>query len=66
MALAVIHPLAKTAIDARRAIQRLENYKKTNPEDAHVTDGSVDQIIDDFKEIRRHIPKSLHDVDLDK
>lgn len=66
MALAIIHPLAKTAIDARRAIQRLETFTKTNPEDEHVTDGTVERIIEDFKEIRRHIPKSLHDVDLEK
>lgn len=64
MALAIIHPLAKTAIDARRAIQRLETFMKTNAEDHHVTDGTVEQIIEDFKEIRRHIPKHLIDVDL--
>jgi glycerol-3-phosphate responsive antiterminator len=62
--LPVLHPLAKTSIEARRAITRLENFMKMNPNDEYVVNGNVAEIIEDLKNIRRHIPKELLDVDL--
>jgi hypothetical protein len=59
-----LHPLAKTAIETRRAINRLLDYKVTNPEDSLVVDGTVNTIIEDLKSIRDHIPADLLDVDL--
>lgn len=59
-----LHPLEKTAIEARRAIRRLENHRETNPNDEHVVSGVVDQIIRDLKAIRSHIPKELLDTDI--
>lgn len=59
-----LHPLAKTAIDARRAIVRLENYMESNPHDPYVKSGVVKQIVDDLRNVRAHIPDELRDVDL--
>lgn len=59
-----LHPLEKTAIDARRAIQRLEIYAEQSPQDKWVVNGTVKQIIEDLRSIRAHIPKELLDVDL--
>jgi len=59
-----LHPLEKTAIDTRRAIQRLEIYAEQFPQDKWVVNGTVKQIIEDLRSIRAHIPKELLDVDL--
>lgn len=61
-----LHPLAKTAIEARRAIQRLEVFMEIHPEDEHVKSGAVSVIIENLKEVRSHIPAPLRDVDLEK
>lgn len=58
-----LHPLAKTAIEARRAITRLMDYKYTNKHDPLVADGTVNTIIEDLRNIREHIPAELRDVD---
>lgn len=59
-----LHPLSKTAIEARRSIQRLQNFLETNAEDEHVKNGIVQMIIEDLKNVRLHIPKELKDTDL--
>lgn len=61
-----LHPLAKTAIEARRALQRLKNFVETNSDDPYVKDGAVSVIIADLENIRAHIPKELLDVDKDE
>jgi hypothetical protein len=60
----VLHPLAKTSIQARQSIRRLDSFKKQFPNDEYVKTGKVDEIINDLTEIRKHIPKSLQDIDL--
>lgn len=59
-----LHPLAKTAIETRRALLRLENYVLANPSDPYVKNGTVGTIMDDLKSVRAHVPKELKDVDL--
>lgn len=59
-----LHPLAKTAIETRRALIRLENYEERNPNDPYVKNGTVATIKEDLKSIRAHIPNELKDVDL--
>ena len=58
-----IHPLSKTSIDARRAIQRLEIFAEQFPNDPYVQNGNVASIIEAFREIRSNIPGPLRDVD---
>lgn len=62
--LPVIHPLAKTATDLRRSINRLLVYKEQNPDDAEVKSGVLDKMVDELKEVRRHIPRDFWDNDL--
>lgn len=63
---AKLHPLAKTAIEARRAIQRLDAFVESKPDDQHVKSGVVAEITEGLKQIRRYVPKDLLDVDLSK
>lgn len=58
------HPLEKTAIEVRRALQRLENLIKTAPHDKYVTDGAVSVVMRDLESIKNHIPKELQDTDI--
>lgn len=59
-----LHPLAKTAIELRRAINRLVIFQEQNPKDSEVEDGTVSKTIEELKETRRHIPKQFWDTDL--
>lgn len=56
------NPVAKTAIDLRRSIQRLENFIEQFPNDEHLEIAKT--LIEDLKESRIHIPKDLVDIDL--
>lgn len=60
--LPILHPLAKTAIQLRQSLHRLEHFKQTNPDDADIK--AVDKLIEDLKSARNHIPKHLRDIDL--
>jgi hypothetical protein len=62
--LPTLHPLAKTATDLRRSINRLLVFKDQNQNDPEVTNGNIDKIIEDLKETRRHIPRDFWDTDL--
>jgi hypothetical protein len=62
--LPVLHAMSKTSIELRRAINRLKVFKDQNPTDEHVVDGSVDLLVEDLEQARRHIPGSLRDIDL--
>lgn len=62
--LPTMHPLAKTATDLRRSINRLVVFKDQNPTDEEVQNGNIEKIIEDLKETRRHIPKDFWDADL--
>lgn len=57
--LPTMHPLSKTAVDLRRSINRLMIFKAQNTDDSYVLDGTVDNIIHDLQEAKRHIPKEL-------
>lgn len=58
------NPIVKTDTELRRSINRLENYRDNNPHDEQVKDGTVDQLIEDLKEVRRHIPANMRDQDI--
>ena len=62
--LPTMHPLAKTATDLRRSINRLIVFKDQNPTDEEVQNGNIEKIVEDLKEVRRHIPKDFWDADL--
>lgn len=59
-----LHPLTKTAQDLRRTITRLEAYEQSFPNDPDVASGAVSKMIEDLKEVRRQIPKTFVDADL--
>jgi hypothetical protein len=59
-----LHPLAKTAIEARRAMNRLEVYESQNPNDPMVKDGTVKTIADKLRDVRNCIPEELKDIDV--
>lgn len=56
------HPLSKTSIELRRAINRLEIFVQQNPSDPFA--GATGDMIEDLKNARRKIPKELMDPDL--
>lgn len=56
------HPLSKTSIELRRAINRLHIFQEQFPDDPHAV--SVGQLIDNLKTARTHIPPELRDTDL--
>jgi hypothetical protein len=58
------HPLAKTATELRRGINRLHVFKEQQPNDEAVVNGAVDRTIQELKEARRHIDKQYWDTDL--
>lgn len=60
--LPILHPLSKTSIELRRAINRLHVFKDQNADDAHIE--AIDTLMNDLKEARRHIPKEFLDPDL--
>ena len=62
--LPTLHPLSKTSIELRRAINRLHIFKEQHPNDEHVLDGSVENLMNELKDARSHIPKDLRDTDL--
>jgi hypothetical protein len=62
--LPVTHPLAKTATEMRRAINRLHIFKEQHPDDAYVQTGKVDTLMNNLKQARSHIPSEMRDVDL--
>lgn len=62
--LPILHPIGKTSIELRRAINRLHVFMEHNPEDEHVKSGSVQELMDDLKAARTHITKDLRDPDL--
>lgn len=62
--LPLLHPIGKTSIELRRAINRLHVFMEQHPEDEHVRNGSVQELLDDLKAARSHIKKALRDPDL--
>jgi hypothetical protein len=56
------HPLSKTSIELRRAINRLEIFVDQNPNDSFAP--AVNEMITDLKSARLRIPKELWDPDL--
>lgn len=56
------HPLSKTSIELRRAINRLEIFLQQNATDSFAP--AVDAMIEDLKSARNKIPKELRDPDL--
>ena len=62
--LPILHPLEKTSIELRRAINRLHVFKEQNPNDPQVISGAVDALMADLKAARSHIPKEMRDPDL--
>lgn len=60
--LPVLHPLAKTSIQLRQSIKRLETFLQSNPRDEHID--SVRELIRDLESARDHIPGALLDIDL--
>lgn len=62
--LPTLHPLAKTATDLRRSINRLVVFKDQNEHDEEVKNGNIEKIIEDLREVRRHVPKQFWDNDL--
>jgi hypothetical protein len=62
MSLQKLHALEKTAIQARHAIKRLDNFIETSRDDKEKL--IAEQVLSLFKSIRESIPKSYRDVDL--
>jgi hypothetical protein len=60
--LPVVHPIAKTAIQLRQSIKRLETFVLSNPNDEHIRE--VKELLKDLEAARDHIPGHLLDVDL--
>jgi outer membrane protein assembly factor BamD (BamD/ComL family) len=60
----MIHPIAKTSIELRRSIQRLENFIERNPNDVYTP--KVQELIEDLKSARSHIPSELRDQDIER
>lgn len=60
--LPILHPMAKTSIELRRSIQRLENFIDRNPNDIYIP--KVQGLIEDLKSARSHIPVELRDPDV--
>lgn len=60
--LPVLHPLAKTSIQLRQSLKRLETFMQSNPKDEYKE--AVHQLIRDLENARSHIPASLQDTDL--
>jgi hypothetical protein len=60
--LPVLHPLAKTAIQLRQSIKRLETFIQSSPSDEYIE--SVRGLIRDLESARSHIPGQLIDIDL--
>jgi hypothetical protein len=58
------HPLSKTSIDLRRAINRLEIFLQQNEGDPYAP--AVSEMINDLKTARHRIPKELWDPDINK
>lgn len=56
------HPLSKTSIELRRAINRLEIFLQQNANDPYAP--AVTEMITDLKTARHRIPKDLWDPDL--
>lgn len=56
------HPLAKTATDLRRSINRLEIFAQQHSDDEFVA--NIQEMIEDLKNARRKIPVALRDQDL--
>lgn len=62
MALPMLHVLAKTSIELRRSIFRLENFIKTNPTDLYVP--KAQELLELLTQARNTIPYELKDRDL--
>ena len=60
--LPLLHPLSKTSIELRRAINRLSIFKDQNPHDEDIN--HVENLITDLKEARSHIPDKFRDEDI--
>jgi hypothetical protein len=56
-----LHAIAKTSIELRRSIQRLTNFIENNPNDIYIP--KVQELIEDLKSARSHIPKELRNPD---
>lgn len=60
----ILHPLAKTSIELRRSITRLQTLKQASPFDPHVQSGIADNVIEYLRLARECVPKDLRDTDL--
>jgi len=58
------HPVAKTSIDLRRSISRLETFVEQFPGEETVVNGTVATLIEKLKDARAVIPKDLRDPDV--
>lgn len=54
------HPYTKTAMELRRAVQRLSAFRDLNPEDA----SKANQLIRMIQDVRAQIPTEYRDADL--
>lgn len=62
MAISKLHPLAKTSIQVRHTISRLETFIETSKdEDEKVVAGKLLQV---FSQIQTFIPKEYRNVDM--
>jgi hypothetical protein len=64
MSLQKLHALEKTAIQARHAIKRLENFIDTTRDAKEMT--IAGEVLEQFRNIRKLIPQEYRDVDLTK
>lgn len=60
--LPTLHPLEKTSIELRRAINRLHIFRDSKPYDKHVA--QIDKILEKLQEARLEIPQELRDTDV--
>lgn len=59
-----LHPFEKTSIQARHSIKRLEMLAETARTDEEKK--IAEQLLEEFKQIRKIIPAEFQDVDLAK
>lgn len=62
MSIQKLHPLEKTAIQARHTIKRLEAFLETSKDEKEKA--VADEILNHFENIRKLIPNQFIDVDI--
>lgn len=61
MVLPIKHPIAKTATELRRSVERLEAMIQRTPDEPYVKDGSVERVIVGLNKTLDITPKEFRD-----